>query len=141
MKQETATIPYIDLAFFVNGYLECASWLGAYPDQDDWNGNANDIEYDWSIDDLEFTSLQRIEDDCKRFIKENRADLEDALRVSGYTEVFAGHDFCLTRNGHGTGFWDRGLGVVGDRLSEAARKFGAVTAFVNKKHNGAIFFE
>jgi hypothetical protein len=30
----------------------------------------------------------------------------------------------LTREGHGTGFWDRDLGGLGDRLAEAARRFG-----------------
>ena len=35
-----------------------------------------------------------------------------------------GHDFWLTRNGHGAGFWDRGLGDVGDRLTDIAHGFG-----------------
>lgn len=35
-----------------------------------------------------------------------------------------GHDFWLTRNRHGAGFWDRGLGERGDRLSDIAKEFG-----------------
>lgn len=35
-----------------------------------------------------------------------------------YTEIQAGRDFWFTRNGHGVGFWDRGLGEIGDLLSE-----------------------
>lgn len=31
-----------------------------------------------------------------------------------------GHDFILTANGHGAGFWDRGLGARGDRLTKAS---------------------
>lgn len=31
--------------------------------------------------------------------------------------AMAGHDFWLTRAGHGAGFWDRGLGELGDQLS------------------------
>jgi hypothetical protein len=31
----------------------------------------------------------------------------------------AGHDLWLTSGGHGVGFWDRGLGNLGDRLSKA----------------------
>lgn len=34
-----------------------------------------------------------------------------------------GHDFWLTRNGHGAGFCARGYGPVGETLSEAARAF------------------
>lgn len=38
--------------------------------------------------------------------------------TDSYGEEQAGHDLWLTRNGHGAGFWDRGLGVVGEKLSE-----------------------
>jgi len=40
----------------------------------------------------------------------------------GYTQV--GHDFWLTRNGHGAGFWDRGLGELGDKLTSISKQFG-----------------
>ena len=36
----------------------------------------------------------------------------------------AGHDFALTRNGTGTGFWDRGLGEIGDMLTEECKPYG-----------------
>lgn len=32
-----------------------------------------------------------------------------------------GHDYVLTTGGHGAGFWDRGHGEAGDRLSEVCR--------------------
>ena len=35
-----------------------------------------------------------------------------------------GHDFWLTRNHHGAGFWDRGLEALGERLTAAAQTFG-----------------
>jgi hypothetical protein len=35
-----------------------------------------------------------------------------------------GHDFWLTRNQHGAGFWDRGLGELGKQLTDAAHSFG-----------------
>ena len=36
----------------------------------------------------------------------------------------AGHDFHLTRNNHGAGFWDGDWGELGDRLTEAAEAYG-----------------
>ena len=36
----------------------------------------------------------------------------------------AGHDFALTRNGHGVGFWDRGLGRIGDMLTSECEPYG-----------------
>lgn len=41
----------------------------------------------------------------------------------------AGHDFALTRSGHGAGFWDRGLGEIGDRLSDMARSYGSADLY------------
>lgn len=32
-----------------------------------------------------------------------------------------GHDYVLTTGGHGVGFWDRGLGELGDKLSDVCR--------------------
>jgi hypothetical protein len=37
----------------------------------------------------------------------------------------AGHDFWLTRNGHGAGFWDRGMGMLGDELTAACKPYGS----------------
>jgi hypothetical protein len=34
------------------------------------------------------------------------------------------HDFWFSRNGHGVGFWDRGMGKLGDDLHNAAKSFG-----------------
>jgi len=36
----------------------------------------------------------------------------------------AGHDLALTRNHHGTGFWDRDAGKPGDVLTESAKALG-----------------
>lgn len=40
-----------------------------------------------------------------------------------------GHDVALTRNGHGAGFWDRGLGEAGDVLTNWAETLGTLHIF------------
>lgn len=40
-----------------------------------------------------------------------------------------GHDMTLTRNHHGAGFWDRGLGEIGDVLTEWAHGLGSLHVF------------
>lgn len=42
-----------------------------------------------------------------------------------------GHDFALTRNGHGAGFWDRGYGDVGHILTDAAKAYGEATIILD----------
>lgn len=41
-----------------------------------------------------------------------------------------GHDFWLTRNGHGAGFWDRGYGDLGDELTSACDPYGSCDLYV-----------
>lgn len=76
--------------------------------------------------DLAPETLARIIADCAAFQdaafsliaqKIGFADLE-TNDGEPYTKARAGHDFWLTRNGHGAGFWDRGLPHgLGDALS------------------------
>ena len=35
-----------------------------------------------------------------------------------------GHDLWLTHGRHGAGFWDRGYGEIGEKLTEASHRFG-----------------
>lgn len=75
---------------FVAGYLECAAWADA-PE-----GSS-----------ARFTraAIRDAQDDCREFIQAcgPRIDQAAELRDWGYL----GHDFWLSRKGHGTGFWDR----------------------------------
>ena len=57
---------------------------------------------------------------------------------SAYDESRAGNDYWYTRNGHGTGFWDRGLGELGDKLAAACR-YREVNMV--RGDDGLIYFE
>lgn len=118
---------------FARGYLKCAVWLGAelpegHPDAD---SSKND---DLSESDLAPDTIRAMLKDCASF-QEKAADLlAQAYARDGYgkpgeysAEEMAGHDFWLTRNGHGAGFWDRDAlseGDLGDKLSAIAKTFG-----------------
>lgn len=66
--------------------------------------------------------------DSLRFWISNATDIAAAVAHGGasgdYDLEQAGRDLWFTRNGHGVGYWDRGLGEIGDRLSGAARAYG-----------------
>ena len=55
--------------------------------------------------------------------------------MSGFDARTAGFDFWLTRARHGAGFWDRGLGAVGDKLTKAAHVYGSVDLYA---HEGKV---
>jgi hypothetical protein len=49
---------------------------------------------------------------------------DDRGYVEDPPEARAGHDLWLDRRGHGSGFWSRDLGELGDRLYDVASRMG-----------------
>lgn len=88
-----------------------------------WTESGNDgIPADAGYADLAPRALEAIVADCARFQAVNAILLESAYRRDGYDAARAGHDYWLTRNGHGAGFWDRdelAEDDLGDRLAAA----------------------
>lgn len=83
--------------------------------------------------DLDPAYLQRIQTECALFQARHSLLLigaYDAPRRDPYTETDAGRDFWYDRNGHGTGAWDRNLGLMGDMLAEHARRFQQVDTYI-----------
>lgn len=62
--------------------------------------------------------------EAMRFERDHAEALAKACEKFGYDMSRAGNDLWYTQNGAGVGFWDRGLGDIGDELSDAARKQG-----------------
>lgn len=77
--------------------------------------------------DLSAEALESIRDDVANFASLAAAE----ITASSLSPEQVGHDFTLTRNGHGAGFWDRGLGELGERLSSLAKSFGSVHVYMS----------
>ena len=106
---------------FLNGYVECALWSST-DESNEAGGEPFDANY--SNEDVAPETLARMREDCVDFIRANYADLIEATVRDDYSDGRAGHDFWLTRNHHGAGYWDRGLGDVGERLTRASHAYG-----------------
>lgn len=110
---------------FLAGYIECALWSST--DQSTQSGGCP-LDDNYGADDIDTSALDSIRAECADFIEHNKADLDAYIEALGAES--AGHDFWLTRNGHGAGFWDRGLGALGDRLTTASKPYGEVYLYV-----------
>lgn len=111
---------------FARQYVETLLWS-----ETDDNGEPLDGLY--SVDDIATEALAQIQADCASFQTANEELI--SLATSTDSPVMsnrerAAHDFCLTRNGHGAGFWDRDLGELGDQLSDAATAYGTQGLYV-----------
>ncbi len=104
----------------VRSYLESALWTGT-----DNMGALLDRRF--SLCDFSPRAVLQASADCEAFAA-NCASAGDLL--AGMDPEEAGYDFWLTRNGHGAGFWDRGLGERGDRLSDVCRAMGESDLYV-----------
>ena len=94
-------------------YIEAALWT------EEDNIDFEDATMEYIHDDSIIDAWQ----DVKKFI-ETAGSLLD-----GMDSEQVGHDLWLTRNGQGTGFWDRGLGEVGDKLAKIASSMGEKNLF------------
>jgi len=89
----------------LNSYLETLLWV--------------DVEFDgYSIIDVcdDSTEISRL--DIINFIKEIEKSNEAIEEANTYTDSLLGHNFLLSRNGHGAGFFDDN----NDVLQEICRK-------------------
>jgi hypothetical protein len=108
-----------DVEAFVRGYVDCALWSSSGFDSDESLEAQN-----YGPDDLTAEAFDAIRRECRDFVLANIADL------AGIDPAQSGHDFWLTRNHHGAGFWDRGLGEVGTRLTAAAHAYGESDLYI-----------
>ncbi len=126
-------MPRDSFADFFRGYVTCALWSSTDNSRED-GGDPLDKNYD--REDIAPETLARMASDCRAFFDANLADLETYVFEirhnpnEGSPFDYAGHDFWLTRNGHGAGFWDRGLGELGERLTKACKPFRTVDLYV-----------
>lgn len=92
----------------IDGYIQCAEWVEDEHLSDCYNAEEH---------------ARLITGEIESFLDMvTESDIEGYLAHFNYSQM--GHDLYLTRCGHGAGFWDRGLGKLGDRLTQAAESLG-----------------
>jgi hypothetical protein len=96
-----------------------------------WSTLHNDDEYldhYYSLSDISEETKEKARRDVERFMKEADPYIGDEA-----SNDQIGHDFFLTRNGHGAGFWDRDFYLDKDKLTEIAKSFGEINFYA--EHN------
>lgn len=92
----------------LNHYLYTALWT-------------EELEGEYDVNDFSEEAKKRAKEDCDLF-EEKAGTLLDGLDLST-----VGHDFWLTRNHHGVGFFDDDYDEeIGKKLTEISEKFGEI---------------
>lgn len=140
MKHDTFTTAYLEAAFWSSTESPFGTCKGCGKDDvvlNRWDHNRKfvcdacserepneepPLEDNYSITDLSPETLTAMVADCARFQAEND--------ISERSDELAGHDFWLTRNGHGAGFWDGDWEGSGDTLTAASKEYGSFDLYV-----------
>ena len=115
-EAETLAVTEEEADQVVTAFLACARWADA---QDAYGDPAPD-DAEWAD-----SAQSAARDLVGQFLSDPAlvSDLHFWADNLGAEQI--GHDLWLTMNGHGAGFWDRGKGAIGDRLSSAAKRYGS----------------
>lgn len=89
------------------------------------------LDGDYGPEDVADETMAEMRGDCIAFLREAEEKHGAELERADITSDQFGHDFWLTRNHHGAGFWDRGLGKLGDDLTKIAQTRGEVSLSVS----------
>jgi hypothetical protein len=87
------------------------------------------LDDDRDASDFADTAVDEAEQTLRDFEIANAAD----IAVTGMSASQLGYDLWLTRNGHGAGFWDRGYGDPGKRLTDAANALGECNVWIDEQ--------
>lgn len=116
----------VTIGYALDAYIECALWSTSSVDE-----NGNDLE---NLDSYAVSSDTRkaMERELVRFLE---SAVEQGL-IDDDTDLFqVAHDFWLTRNRHGAGFWDRPHIYGAERarkLTDWAHAFGSVDLYIGE---------
>lgn len=109
---------------FKQGYIAAMLWSSL-------DDNEIPLDKEYVSEDISEEAMSLIAEDCQKFWLENMIDIPCLPEQ-------AGHDFWLTRQGHGAGFWDGDWPEHGDTLTEATKKYPELDVFVG---DGKIYLE
>lgn len=105
----------------LNAYLDTALWT-------------EELDGDFDRDDIDPKSKEDAKKDCDLF----KSMIKDIINELDLSQI--GHDFWLTRNGHGAGFWDGDYeNSIETELMKATKNFK--TKDIYKGDDGKIYID
>uniref|UniRef100_A0AAU8GP46 C2H2-type domain-containing protein n=1 Tax=Mycobacterium Phage BigBubba TaxID=3158890 RepID=A0AAU8GP46_9CAUD len=120
-----------DINAMVEGYLDAQLWAGL----DYREEGSEPVHYDenYSREDIAEDYVAAVRAELTEVVAQHPLAVRMYLNAREYdpgqgtVSAYFGHDFYLTREYHGAGFWDCGLGELGDYLTKVADSYGAAT--------------
>lgn len=116
-----------NMAVMTRQYLETALWSST-------DGDGEPMDRNYSISNYTRSTLVKAIEDCEQFyskVKDKLTILDNMGQI--------GHNFWLTRNHHGAGFWDGDYEKeLGKYLTDVSHEFGVIDLYVGD--SGKLYF-
>jgi hypothetical protein len=131
-KEQVVRTNTEDLMYAVQGYKDAALWSSVHYGDEDDPRNGHPLGDFHTVEDLHPATHAKMFEDVVNFFEDNYE------HIPPFQHEQTGHDLWLSRNGHGSGFFDKGeeyYGESADHLQEQARKLGE---FRLSSENGLI---
>jgi hypothetical protein len=137
IRQYAAELAGANVDAMTRGYLECQLWAQHDLSRDDV-GDGVMLDDNYSLDDIDSDYVESVRDELadvvvayplavRMYLRARMTryiDIDTKVMAVDANEGF-GHDYYLTREHHGAGFWDRGLGELGHYLTDIAHYAGS----------------
>ncbi len=149
MKQSIQTLATAALATFRNAYIEAIVFTEEDQIKESYEEEFGDkesdepgftTELDVSAEHFHADTVAKIATDCEDFLRKAvNAGLLDPCDEHEMSQ--AGHDFWLTRNGHGVGFWESGRGwkkKQGKELTDLSKTYPETNLY--RGDDGQFYF-
>ena len=128
-KQNQEIQTEYDVDSFYRQYIVTALWSST-------DDNETPLDDNHTDQDVSIEALKKMLDDYYLFIFQ-------ADKIEGFKDLdmeTCGHDFWLTRNGHGAGFWDGDYEEkIGEKLTELSKTFDECNLYVGDDQKIYIF--
>lgn len=146
IRQYAAELVGANVDAMTQGYLEAQLWSQLDYDHPSCDCHASDpqgachnyqLDENYNIDDIDPDYVEAMRDELADVVVAHPLAVRmfltrlqingrsgDGMRATDANEQF-GHDYYLTREHHGAGFWDRGLGELGRYLTDIAHNAGS----------------
>lgn len=112
---------------FLDGAVDAALWSTAVISEEHINFETAD---QYEISEEEMDKLRgTLAYHAKDWFLENHGLLAEAVGEHIGNWESCGHDFWLTSEGHGAGFWDRGMGELGEKLTDSLSGYSDLVGF------------
>lgn len=121
-NEQPKELSWFELDDFQQSYVKTALWS-------ECDGDQNPLDDNYGPEDIDSATLAKMAADCDDFRDLASEELDEAEQ-QGQDDARAGHNFWLNRNGHGAGFWDEGLGALGQKLDIHSKSFGSYNLYV-----------